>query len=451
MGNEVIYAAGGIVWKKISGEYKLALVYRQRYGGKWSLPKGKVGESESWIDAAVREVEEEVGVKARILDYADTIQYTVEGVPKVVSFWHMKASSHTSKSIDTEVVEVGWFTPKEALEKIEYKEEKKILTGVVRPELSFKEQAINIFREINPVLLIKNFLLKGTRSRRLEGDLKTFREEFVYWIKEYENNDTPQWVWQVKKLLNRTESELLSGNIDIAWKNFHGAKRMFLFGLSPTELNEEAKVLRIEAVKLNEWRRKAIFSLIGESEHPRDKSEITRELLRKASSLRDEHYSNGYYKNKLTRDVYRVLLIAMISITTLTWIYFWQFDITKFINPGATPDIQQQAMASLIIGIILFGMLGGCISSIFHIRDSSQITRIPEIVNNNYVTSIRVLIGGALSFIIFVFLQSEFVGQLFELDLKPEDPFTYFAISFVAGFSERLVLRAITIVAGKDA
>ncbi len=109
MGNEVIYAAGGIVWKKVEDEHKIALVYRQRYGGKWSLPKGKLEENESWEAAAIREIEEELGIKVRILKYANTINYSADGIPKVVIFWHMIATGRTSESIDPEVVETGWF------------------------------------------------------------------------------------------------------------------------------------------------------------------------------------------------------------------------------------------------------------------------------------------------------------------------------------------------------
>jgi ADP-ribose pyrophosphatase YjhB (NUDIX family) len=57
----VISAAGGIVRK----EQKILMIYRLK---KWDLPKGKIEKGEAPGDGALREVEEECQVKARILD-----------------------------------------------------------------------------------------------------------------------------------------------------------------------------------------------------------------------------------------------------------------------------------------------------------------------------------------------------------------------------------------------
>ncbi len=57
---KMIYAAGGLV-KNGDGDY--LFIHRL---GKWDLPKGKVEENEKMRDAAVREVEEECGIK---IDY----------------------------------------------------------------------------------------------------------------------------------------------------------------------------------------------------------------------------------------------------------------------------------------------------------------------------------------------------------------------------------------------
>lgn len=54
---DVIIAGGGLVQNE-KGEY--LLIYRR---GKWDLPKGKIELKESIKDGAVREVEEETGVK----------------------------------------------------------------------------------------------------------------------------------------------------------------------------------------------------------------------------------------------------------------------------------------------------------------------------------------------------------------------------------------------------
>ena len=56
---KVVEAAGGVVDK----DGKTLLIYRQ---GRWDLPKGKLEKKEKKSDCAVREVEEETGVKVRL-------------------------------------------------------------------------------------------------------------------------------------------------------------------------------------------------------------------------------------------------------------------------------------------------------------------------------------------------------------------------------------------------
>ena len=56
-----IQAAGGVVYDK-SG--RVLMIFRRN---KWDFPKGKVEEGEAIEVAALREVEEETGVKARIV------------------------------------------------------------------------------------------------------------------------------------------------------------------------------------------------------------------------------------------------------------------------------------------------------------------------------------------------------------------------------------------------
>ena len=58
-------SAGGVVYRKQGAEYEFLIGKHSGYH-KWVLPKGLVEKGESQMEAAVREVEEEVGVKAKI-------------------------------------------------------------------------------------------------------------------------------------------------------------------------------------------------------------------------------------------------------------------------------------------------------------------------------------------------------------------------------------------------
>jgi 8-oxo-dGTP pyrophosphatase MutT (NUDIX family) len=122
----VIHAAGGIIWKKDGKKKKLAVVHRHKHND-WSLPKGKLDSGENWRKAALREVLEETGCVGKIKKYAGSISYLLDGKPKVVLFWHMDIKSQTPDKMNGEVDEVRWLTVDEALELLDYEDEKELI------------------------------------------------------------------------------------------------------------------------------------------------------------------------------------------------------------------------------------------------------------------------------------------------------------------------------------
>ena len=86
--NDVILAAGGLVWRDGAGDRELAIVHRPVHRD-WTLPKGKLDPGESWQDAALREVLEETGLKCELGVFAGGATYLTSRGPKVVLYWHM--------------------------------------------------------------------------------------------------------------------------------------------------------------------------------------------------------------------------------------------------------------------------------------------------------------------------------------------------------------------------
>ena len=60
-------SAGGVVYRKVGDNYEFLIGKHSGYH-KWVLPKGLVEQGESQMEAATREVLEEVGVEARIVE-----------------------------------------------------------------------------------------------------------------------------------------------------------------------------------------------------------------------------------------------------------------------------------------------------------------------------------------------------------------------------------------------
>jgi 8-oxo-dGTP diphosphatase len=87
--DRVVRAAGGLVHRSGPEGLEVALVHRPRYDD-WTFPKGKLVEGESDEQGALREVEEETGLRCQLGRFLGTRRYTDRhGRPKVVRYWSM--------------------------------------------------------------------------------------------------------------------------------------------------------------------------------------------------------------------------------------------------------------------------------------------------------------------------------------------------------------------------
>jgi 8-oxo-dGTP pyrophosphatase MutT (NUDIX family) len=87
---ETVRAAGGLVHRRDEdGLDEILVVHRPAYDD-WSFPKGKLEAGEREEDAAVREVEEETGLRCRLEQEVATTRYRDgRGRPKTVRYWLM--------------------------------------------------------------------------------------------------------------------------------------------------------------------------------------------------------------------------------------------------------------------------------------------------------------------------------------------------------------------------
>ncbi len=98
---------------------RVAVVHRPRYDD-WSLPKGHVDPGETDEQAALREGEEEMGLRCRLGRELDAVRYRDgKGRPKVVRYWLMEPEGGEFVPTD-EVDEVRWLTPGEAATLLSY-------------------------------------------------------------------------------------------------------------------------------------------------------------------------------------------------------------------------------------------------------------------------------------------------------------------------------------------
>jgi 8-oxo-dGTP diphosphatase len=123
-----IRAAGGVVWRRTpTGDVEVLLVHRPKYDD-WSLPKGKRERSDaSDEETALREVEEETGLRTRLGQELPDRRYRDRNdQPKVVRYWMMEPLSGNFSPHD-EVDAVRWVTLEEARRLLSYPEDAKVV------------------------------------------------------------------------------------------------------------------------------------------------------------------------------------------------------------------------------------------------------------------------------------------------------------------------------------
>jgi len=116
----MIVAAGGLVKNK---KGKVLFIFRE---GKWDLPKGKLDKGESMEDAAIREVEEETGVrKLRVERYLQTTYHIFKRngrykLKKVI--WFAMYTDYDGDLVpqgDEGITKVKWKGPKKTKKALE--------------------------------------------------------------------------------------------------------------------------------------------------------------------------------------------------------------------------------------------------------------------------------------------------------------------------------------------
>jgi len=145
------FSAGGVVFRLIPGDsnekkgtseqsrntqysnmsVEVALVGRS-YSEMWALPKGTPKAGETLEQVAVREVQEETGLKVRLIAYIGNISYSFirDNIrfQKQVRHFLFEAIGGDTSLHDAEYDRVEWFSIPEALRRLTYQNEVNILS-----------------------------------------------------------------------------------------------------------------------------------------------------------------------------------------------------------------------------------------------------------------------------------------------------------------------------------
>jgi 8-oxo-dGTP pyrophosphatase MutT (NUDIX family) len=116
--------AGGVVVRTVDGELQYLLVEAKNNPGIWVLPKGHIEAGETPEAAAVREVEEEAGVRATIVARAGESEFDVRGRTVRTMFFLMQYQGEAGR---TEARGLTWRRYEDALDQVHFDNTRQIL------------------------------------------------------------------------------------------------------------------------------------------------------------------------------------------------------------------------------------------------------------------------------------------------------------------------------------
>jgi 8-oxo-dGTP pyrophosphatase MutT (NUDIX family) len=129
------FSAGGVVVRRLRGDWVMAAIRPAgKQPGVWALPKGNIDSGEKADATAVREVAEETGVDARLVEKLGDVRYvyTWDGERrfKVVSFFLLRYSGGRLGDLPAatahEVDEARWLPLDEAPRLLAYPGEREM-------------------------------------------------------------------------------------------------------------------------------------------------------------------------------------------------------------------------------------------------------------------------------------------------------------------------------------
>jgi 8-oxo-dGTP pyrophosphatase MutT (NUDIX family) len=127
-------SAGGVIYRRTATGIAVCLI-STKGGARWQLPKGKREPGESLEQTAAREVAEETGLVGEVGPRLDRIDlwftWNEDGTPirhhKLVYFYLLRYRHGSTADHDHEVDEARWFPAEEAITRLTFPNERRVV------------------------------------------------------------------------------------------------------------------------------------------------------------------------------------------------------------------------------------------------------------------------------------------------------------------------------------
>lgn len=292
---------------------------------------------------------------------------------------------------------------------------------------------------------------------RLRADFEAYREEFDTLVARTDGEGT-FWHRDAIDLFENVEEALERGHVEDGWRHFHAAQRIEVHGLEALDkvdpgadaLRTRAKTVRTEALGvLGGERKKAVEEHLGAEKLD---SDVTGEEVRAASKLLHEQYESVHLKRYYLQIQFNQLfwLGTIAGVVFVVLSLFPQSFGGEFLQPpfgevaaGESTISTEVTSAGFAVFVGLSGIIGASLFGMRSLQKKRVSMKVAQRITGLGVTWARGLIGAISALVFYFFLQTPFVG-----DLGGITPALMIIVGFAAGYSERMVSRAVETVSG---
>ncbi|MBF0458619.1 MAG: hypothetical protein HQK99_12090 [Nitrospirae bacterium] len=235
--------------------------------------------------------------------------------------------------------------------------------------------------------------------------------------------------------LRLAEQELKRRDYKGGWLHLHNAKRELLFLLDHAALRAKLTIQRQEAGdKLASWRLQAYNDLdLG--------VETSDSNVAEAQKLLDEYANDRWLKIRILQS--QIWIISSVIVLVVISIIFLgrYFNHNLFVKEDDIGVSLPEWLFLLVVA--LFGVLGASFSGARSVANEKAKESIPDQIESNSIIIMRLIVGSASALAVHCFLRMGLAKIL------TSNAASYYGVSFVVGFSERLVVRAVEKISDK--
>jgi hypothetical protein len=228
-------------------------------------------------------------------------------------------------------------------------------------------------------------------------------------------------------------------DLDAGWKFLHEAERLELRWIDPVTLEARKTALASEAAsKLLDWRKVAVAAILNGIGKDAD-YDVQRVALIEATKIRDEHNDNVYLRSRLMR--LQMVVVSPVLLALIVGFVYTLVRMREMGGLGASFQKPELTVSSVLASMILGG-IGACGSALLTFARSSPSQKIPDHLANVAVTATRPVIGIVSGLVAILMLKSGVLNV-------PINTVAWI-VPFVFGFSERVVMGALSAQEGKS-